>query len=120
VRERVADNVALYRRIRGTIAGADVYHLTPAPRRNDPTGVDSTGVRATEGHRAVVLAYRLARSSTDTTLRLRGLDAQATYEVTVDGKRLSAASGADLATGGLRVRLPAIWRAAVIELAARR
>lgn len=72
-----------------------------------------------EGHRAVVLAYRLARSSTDTTLRLRGRDAQATYEVTVDGKRLSAASGADLATGRLRVRLAAIWRAAVIELAAR-
>ena len=38
VRKRVADNVALYRRIRGAIAGADVYHLSPAPRRNDPTG----------------------------------------------------------------------------------
>ncbi|MBX6331351.1 MAG: alpha-galactosidase, partial [Gemmatimonadaceae bacterium] len=28
LRERAAANVALYRRIRGTIAGADVYHLT--------------------------------------------------------------------------------------------
>jgi alpha-galactosidase len=34
VRERVAANVALYRRIRGTIVGADVCHLTPAPPAN--------------------------------------------------------------------------------------
>jgi hypothetical protein len=72
-----------------------------------------------DGHRAVVLAYRLARSSTDTTLRLGRLDARAKCDVTVDRKRLSPATGADLATGGLRVRLPAIWRAAVIELTAR-
>ncbi len=58
VRKRVADNVALYRRIRGTIAGADVYHQTPAPRRNDPTGWTALEYVQQEGHRAVVLAYR--------------------------------------------------------------
>jgi hypothetical protein len=98
---------------------ADVYHLSPAPRRIDPTGWTALEHVLPDGHRAVVLAYRLARSSTDTTLRLGRLDARAKCDVTVDGKRLSPATGADLATGGLRVRLPAIWRAAVIELTAR-
>ena len=46
VRKHAAANVALYRRIRGTIAGADVYHLTPAPRRNAPTGWTALRVRS--------------------------------------------------------------------------
>ena len=29
LRERAAENVTLYKRIRGTVSGADVYHLTP-------------------------------------------------------------------------------------------
>ena len=119
VRKRAAANVALYRRIRGTIAGADVYHLTPAPRRNAPTGWTALEYVQPDGRRAVVLAYRLARSSAAVTLRLRGLLPQATYDVTVDGHRLAPATGATLAARGLRLRLPAIWRAAVVELEAR-
>lgn len=119
VRKRVAANVALYRRIRGTIAGADVYHLTQAPRRNDPTGWTALEYVQPDGHRAVVLSYRLARSPAVMTLRLRGLLPRATYDVTVEGHRRAPATGRDLATRGLGVRLPAIWRAAVIELAAR-
>ncbi len=94
VRKRVADNVALYRRIRGTIAGADVYHLTPAPRRNAPTGWTALQYVQPDGRRAVVLAYRLARSSAATTLRLRGLLPHATYDVVVDGHRMAPTTGA--------------------------
>ncbi len=119
VRQRAAANVALYRRIRGTIAGADVYHLTPPPRRNAPTGWTALEYVQPNGQRAVVLAYRLARSSGQTTLRLRGLLPHTTYDVAVDGHRLAQATGATLAARGLRLRLPAIWRAAVVELAAR-
>ena len=56
VRERVADNVALYKRIRGIIAAADVYHLTPAPRRNAPTGWTALQYVQSDGRSAVVLA----------------------------------------------------------------
>ncbi len=119
VRERVAANVALYRRIRGAIVGADVYHLSPAPRRIDPAGWTALEYVQPGGRRGVVLAYRLARSPAAETLRLRGLLPRATYDVAVDGHRLAPATGADLATRGLRVRLHTIWRAAVIELAAR-
>jgi alpha-galactosidase len=119
VRTRVAANVALYRRIRGTITGADVYHLTPPPRRNAPTGWTALEYAQPDGHRAVVLAYRLARSSGEATLRLRGLLPHTMYDVAVDGHRLKSATGGMLAARGLRLRLPAIWRAAVVELEAR-
>jgi alpha-galactosidase len=119
VRQRTAANVAVYRKIRGTITGADVYHLTPLPRRNAPTGWTALEYVQPDGRRAVVLAYRLARSSGQTTLRLRGLLPHTTYDVAVDGHRLAPVTGATLAARGLRLRLPAIWRAAVVELAAR-
>ena len=117
VRQHVAANVALYKRIRGIIAGADVYHLTPAPRRNAPIGWTVLQYAHPDGRRSVVLAYRLARSSGSVTLRLRGLLPRATYDITVDGHRVESAAGATLAARGLRLRLPAIWRAAVVELA---
>jgi alpha-galactosidase len=119
VRQRAAANVALYRRIRGTITGADVYHLTPPPRRNAPTGWTALQYVQPGGRRAVVLAYRLARSSAAVTLGLRALLPGATYEVTVDGHRLAPATGATLGAPGLRLRLPAVWRAAVVELESR-
>jgi len=119
VRERSAANVALYRRIRETIMGADVYHLTPAPPRNGPRGWTALQYVQPEGRRALVLAYRLAGSGAAVTLRLRGLLPQATYDVAVDGHRLVPATGATLTNGGLRLRLPTIWRAAVVELTKR-
>jgi len=119
VRQRAAANVALYKRIRGTIAGADVYHLTGPPRRNAPTGWTALEYVQPDARRAVVLAYRLARSPGATTLKLRGLLPRATYDVTVDGRRLAAVTGATLATRGFVLRLPAIWRAGVVELEAR-
>jgi hypothetical protein len=93
--------------------------LRPPPRRIDPTGWTAVEYVQPGGRREVVLGYRLARSPAAETLRLRGLLPRATYDGAVDGHRLAPATGADLATRGLRVRLPAIWRAAVIEFAAR-
>lgn len=119
VRRHVAANVALYRRIRPTIAGADVYHLTREPGRNDPTGWSAIEYVRPDGIRAAVLAYRLGRSSGATTLRLRGLLPRAMYEVTADGRRLTRATGATLAARGLRLSLPASWRATVVEIGRR-
>ena len=116
VRRRVAANVALYKRVRGTISGADVYHLTPPPDRNDPARWTALEYLQPDSGRAVVLAYRLGNSSVSATLRLRGLRPQATYEVTVDGRRHGLVAGGPLAARGLRIRLPAAWRAAVVDL----
>jgi alpha-galactosidase len=118
VRRHAAANVALYRRIRETIAGADVYHLTPPPRRNAPTGWTALEYVAPDSQRAVIMAYRLPQSSAQTTLPLRGLLPRTIYDIAVDGQRLAPVTGAVLATRGLRLKLPGIWRAAVVELAA--
>lgn len=127
LRGRAVANVALYKRIRPTITGADVYHLTPSPDHNRPTGwmalqyvrppSDSTG--GSLGGRSVLLAYRLERGAPEETFRLRGLRRDARYDVTLDGAPLRTATGAELADAGLRVALGDEWRAAVIELVPR-
>ena len=119
LRDRAVANVALYKRIRGTITGADVYHLTPAPDHNRPTGWMALQYVAPAGGRSVLLAYRLSGGAAAQAFRLRGLDAAIRYDVFVDGTPLGQATGAELAASGLRVALGDEWRAAVIELVPR-
>lgn len=120
VRARAVANVALYKRIRGAITGADVYHLTPSPDHNHPTGWMALQYVAPAGGRSVLLAYRLAGGGADQTFKLRGLDTTARYDVLLDGAPVRQATGAELATSGLRVALGDEWRAAVIELVPQR
>jgi alpha-galactosidase len=116
IRARTAANVALYKRIRGTIAGADVYHLTPPPHRTHPTGWMAIQYVAPGARQGVVLAYRLANGRAEERFRLRGLMPAAVYDVSENGRRLLRASGAELAARGLRVSLAAEWRAGVVEV----
>jgi alpha-galactosidase len=119
VRERARVNVALYKRIRGTITGADVYHLTPPPDHNRPTGWMALQYVAPAEGRSVLLAYRLAGGAATEVFRLRGLRPDARYEVSREGEPPRRMTGAELATSGLRVALGDEWRAAVIELVPR-
>ena len=119
LRARAASNVALYKRIRATLTGADVYHLTPAPDHNRPTGWMALQYVAPAGARGVLLAYRLARGAPTEIFRLRGLDPATTYDVILDGAPWQRATGAELTATGLRVALGDEWRAAVIELVPR-
>ncbi|NUO62783.1 MAG: hypothetical protein HOQ12_04985 [Gemmatimonadaceae bacterium] len=120
VRERAAANVALYKEIRGTITGADVYHLTPSPDHDAPRGWMAIQYVAPADGRSVLLAYRLPDGEATRVFRMRGLARDATYDVRVDGAPSGALTGAQLAHAGLPVTLGAEWRAAVIELAPRR
>ena len=116
LRKRATENVALYKQLRRTIMGADVYHLTPPPAHEDPTGWSALQYVAPDHKRSVVLAYRLGKSKAQEIFRLRGLDLGRTYHVTVIGHPQGPLSGHQLATEGLPVNLDAEWRAAVIEL----
>jgi alpha-galactosidase len=120
LRARAASNVALYKRIRATLTGADVYHLTPAPDHNRPTGWMALQYVAPADGRGVLLAYRLAQSAPSELFRLRGLDPTTRYDVMLDGAAWRQATGAELAASGLRVTLGDEWRATVIELVPRR
>ena len=116
IRARAEANVTLYKRIRPTITGADVYHLTSPPDHNHPTGWMAIQYVAPETGRSVLLAYRLANGAASESFRLRGLVPGASYAVTVDGVAQPGATGEELATNGLRVALGDEWRAAVIEI----
>jgi alpha-galactosidase len=118
LRKRVAENVALYKRIRRVIADADVYHLTPAPANQNPSGWMGLQYVLPDGQRSVVMAYRLARSEGEYVFRLRGLKQGAIYRISVDGEHRSKMRSREIAERGLPVRLDAEWRAAVIELEA--
>lgn len=119
-------NVALYKRIRGTIKGGDTYRLTPPPAAGqDPKGWMAIQYASPDATRSVLMAYRLADSPATQTFALRGLDFARAYEVTIDGapptgKARKTYSGRELATIGLTVQLDDEFRAAVIELAAER
>jgi alpha-galactosidase len=118
LRDRAAANIALYKRIRGTIAGADVYHLTPPPDRYAPTGWAALQYVAPGGRRSVLLAYRLARGVQSRRFRLRGLLPNVVYRVVRDGAPIQRVTGADLARAGLPVTLDAEWRSSVVEIEA--
>jgi alpha-galactosidase len=118
LRERAAANIALYKRIRGTIAGADVYHLTPPPDRYAPTGWAALQYVVQGGRRSVIMAYRLAGGAPAQNFHLRGLVPSVVYRVVQDGAPIRRATGAELASDGLRVALDAEWRSSVIEIEA--
>jgi len=115
---RAQENVALYKRLRKSLAAADVYHLTPPPAHNDPSGWMAIEYAAPDRGGAVLMAYRLGRSNATEVFRLRGLDPARTYRVTVEERGAGTFGGAALEKEGLPVKLTEEWRSAVIEVRA--
>ena len=86
LKQRAAENVALPKRIRRTVAGADVYHLTPPPSRNDPQDWMAIQYVSEGRDRSVLMAYRLRNGAAERAWRLRGLDPVRSYRVSIDGQ----------------------------------
>ena len=121
MRKHATENVAIYKRLRGVIAGADVYHLTPAPAAGQkPVGWMALQYVTVEANRSVVMTYRLAESTPQEVFHLRGLDPARKYQVTEDGRQRGTFSGAQLLKDGVPVALPEAWRAAIIEVEVQR
>jgi hypothetical protein len=114
--EHAASNVALYKRIRSTIAQADVYHLTEQPAHNNPKGWMAIQYVTKNADKSIVTAYRLEESLPAQTFKLRGLSSSAKYKIVSDGKDLGTMTGEALMDEGVSVNLESTWRAGVIEL----
>jgi alpha-galactosidase len=113
-------NVALYKRLRRTLMGSDVYHLTPQPSHDHPTGWCALQYVSGDRDRSLVLTYRLANSNPTKVFKLRGLDPAGLYQVSVDGVAQGRLSGETLSAAGLPISLRDEWRAAVVELQVQR
>jgi alpha-galactosidase len=111
-----AANVALYKRLRQVIMGADVYHLTVQPNHDDPRDWSALQYVAPDRKNSVLLAYRLKNGAATRVFKLRGLDPERTYRVSVDGEPAPDANGVALSLAGVQVHLDSEWRAAVVEL----
>ena len=118
--QRAKENVELYKRLRETIAGADVYHLTPPPDHDRPTGWTALQYVAPARDRSVVMAYRLENGEPEISLKLRGLEPAQRYRIFENGLPRGLLTGAQLAQDGLPVKLPEEWRATAFELRADR
>ncbi len=114
--KHAAENVALYKRLRNVIAGADVYHLKGEPTHEDPTGWSAIEYVSPDQKRSVVLAYRLGKSLPEEVLKLRGLESERYYRVAEDGRPRGIYKDRELSELGLPVKLDAEWRAAVLEI----
>jgi alpha-galactosidase len=113
-----ANNVALYKRIRSTIAQADVYHLTESPAHNSPEGWMAIQYVAQSADKSVVMVYRLGESLATQTFKLHGLVPAANFRVTSEGRDMGTMTGRALMEDGISVNLEGPWRATVIELEA--
>ncbi len=111
-----AENVALYKRIRTTIAAGDCYHLTPPPAHGNPAGWMALQYVDPATGRSVVMAYRLGESEATQTFRLRGLAPPSRYRLRIDGDVKGDMDGARLALEGFPISLAEPWRAATLEL----
>lgn len=109
-------NVTLYKRIRSTVAQADVFHLTKQPDHNVPRGWMAIQYVAPGSGKSVVLAYRLEESLAARTFKLHQLTPSAMYQITNDSKDMGTMTGRALMEDGISVNLDAPWRATVIEL----
>jgi alpha-galactosidase len=118
VKQRVRENVALYKSIRRNFMGADVYHLTPAPAHENPTGWCGVQYVSPDRKHSLLMAYRLDQSNWVHAFKLRGLDLAGRYQIAVDGTRKGDFNGRDLTVAGFPVELEEQWRAAVVELEA--
>jgi alpha-galactosidase len=109
-------NVALYKRLRQVIMGADVYHLTVQPSHDDPRDWSAVQYVSPDRKNSVLFAYRLKNGTATRVFKLRGLDPARTYRISGDEQEATDVSGEGLSLAGLQVHLDSEWRAAVIEL----
>ena len=101
--------IALDKQIRETVQLGDLYRLL-LPDENDTTANEYV---AKDGRQAVLFAFRHSQeyNTPPPTIRLRGLDAKAVYEV--NGSQMS---GAYLMQNGVNLKLRGDFDSAILQI----
>lgn len=115
--EHAVECVERYKRYRPVIENADVYHLTPQPAPgSNPKGWMAVEFLQPEQDRGLVLAFRLEGGAASKIVKLKGLDADKRYQVTIHGETPVESTGQSLMEKGLKLETSAPWRARTVEL----
>lgn len=120
-RRRLAGHVEFFKNWRGFIRGARAHLLTPPQPKEDRQGWVGVQLTNPSSKDAMLFVYRLDDGAGTTTLGLRGLEAERLYHVSpriTQETPPRAYLGADLLHEGIRVDLPARFRAEVFILKA--
>ena len=78
-----ADRIALYKQFRPLLRNADVFHLTDQVDHKSPATVQAVQYLDPESGRSVLFVFRAGDPRTTTALKLRGLDPETFYRVTI-------------------------------------
>jgi alpha-galactosidase len=113
----VRDAIGLYKGVRGVLANADAILLGSPVDPADHSQWDAVEELDSSTGDAVIFAFRGESAPSRTTLRPRGLVADALYEVaSADAGRLWSGSGADLMRDGIEVDDSPVSRAHVLTV----
>jgi hypothetical protein len=99
-----ASEIALYKALRPIIRDGKVFHLTPRP---DGTRNEAIQAYNPRGNRAVIFVFRHTSPEDSMLVRPRGLIPTAEYRIQLqEAGTIQVATGRDLMTSGIEVRLP--------------
>jgi alpha-galactosidase len=117
--ERLAGHVAFFRKWRAAMRNSVAHLLTPPCAKEERRGWAAVQLEHAASGVSLMFVYRLDDGSSAKSIRLRGLNADATYEVVQHAADSPAQvyRGSQLLQDGLRVDLPARYRAAVFVVA---
>jgi len=101
-----AEKIAIYKKIRGLIRDADVYHLTPQPIFNNPSSITAVQYADTKTDRDIVFVFQTNDPLLTAKLRLRALKDDKEYRILLPkelgGKELKI-KGKELMEDGLEI-----------------
>jgi alpha-galactosidase len=102
--------------IRPVIMGSDIYHLTPQPDNIKPEGWMAIQYVSPDKKRSVMMVYRMQNSDAENNFKVRGLNPDATYNISIEQKQTGTFSGKQLMSEGININLNAVWSSAVAEI----
>ena len=106
--EFIQHSLEIYKNfIRPMLPTSKIYHHTPEAASVADGSVSILEIAAPDGSQGAMTVCTLTDASSDMTVRLKGIDAAKTYEVTLDNSRSTfKVSGYELSTHGVRVAIP--------------
>ncbi len=111
--DALSRNIKVYKQYRHLLR-EDVYHLLPPSTNSDAW--DAIQFCKRDGSESVVLAFRNKGPETEKVLPLRGLTADAAYDVrNYESGRVRVATGKELAAG-MKVNLPFADTSSIVHL----